>query len=63
MTVREARSTIARAFKEDPDFRRAYVDNIAMLFHDSGLIRDYNTRNRLASDVLDLLFGNEKEGT
>ena len=54
--IKDARETIARAFVEDPDFRRAYVDNIAMLLHDSYGIRDPEARNKAGDDILKLIF-------
>lgn len=47
---------MAKVFKGDPDFRRGYVDNVAMLLHDRYGIRDYKTRNQAADDILRLIF-------
>jgi hypothetical protein len=56
MSVKEARKTIAKAFAEDPDFRRSYVDNVAMLLHDRHNIVEYEARNKAADDVIRLIF-------
>ena len=54
--IRLARQTIAQAFAADPDFRRGYVDNVAMLLHDHCGITDYETRNRAGDDIVRLIF-------
>jgi len=56
ITVADARRTIADAFKADPDFRRTYVDNIAMLLHDKYGITDMETRNQAGDDIVRLVF-------
>lgn len=56
MTVRDAREFIAAAFEADPDFRRTYVDNIAMLLHDKYGITDMETRNQAGDDIVRLVF-------
>ena len=63
--VLEARKAMTKAFKADPDFRRAYVDNIACILMDNHLARpalpttgfmylesDKPTRDQIASDIL-----------
>jgi hypothetical protein len=57
MEIKEARETIRDAFEEDPDFRRSYRDNIAMLLHDRHGITEINARNKAADDILKLVFG------
>lgn len=56
MTVKSAREFIAAAFKADPSFRRAYVDNVAMLLHDRYGITDIETRNQAGDDIVRLVF-------
>jgi len=58
ITIKEARSLMAKAFKKDPDFRRVYVDNIACLIMDRipGFKRDKAKRDRIASDIIKLIF-------
>lgn len=56
MTVKDAREFIAAAFEADPDFRRGYVDNIAMLLHDRYGITDMETRNKAGDDIVRLVF-------
>ena len=34
MNIQKARNEIAKAFKDDPDFRKGYEANIAMLIYD-----------------------------
>ena len=54
--IRLARQTIAQAFAADPDFRRSYVDNIAMLLHVHYGITDHEIRNRAGDDIVRLVF-------
>lgn len=51
-----ARKTMADAFEADPSFREGYVANIAMLLYDRHGIRDFEERNKAASEILDLIF-------
>ncbi len=55
-TIRQARGVIASTFCADPDLRRAYVDNVAMLLHDRYDIKDYETRNRAGDEIVRLIF-------
>ena len=61
--IRQARKTFRAAFldRSPGSLFGSYVANVAMLLHDRYGITDYETRNRAAEDVLDLLFG-DKEG-
>lgn len=60
-----ARQIMRDAFKDDPDFRRAYTDNIAMRLYDNQMwnneclldFKDKLTRDRIANDIFDLIFG------
>lgn len=61
MTIREARETIARGFKEDEQFRYGYQANIAMLLYDRYGITNYDERNHAANDILELIFGEASE--
>ena len=56
MDIKEARETIRKAFEEDPSFRQAYQDNIAMLLHDRHGITEMDARNAAADDILKLIF-------
>ena len=56
MTIKQARKTMAKAFKNDPDFRDSYVANVAMLLHDRYGITDYETRNAAGDDIVKLVF-------
>ena len=55
-TIAEARATFAEAFELDPDFRRVYRDNIAMLLHDRHGITGQKERNAAADDIISLVF-------
>ena len=56
VTVKQARQVMAKAFAADPDFRRAYVDNVAMLLHDRHGIKNYEKRNAAGDDIVRLIF-------
>lgn len=56
MTVKDAREFIAAEFAVYPDFRNAYVANIAMLLHDKYGITDMETRNKAGDDIVRLVF-------
>jgi hypothetical protein len=59
INVKKARQIIQKAFQDDPDFRRVYVDNIACLIMDSvpNYQDDKPGRDALAGAILDLIFG------
>lgn len=59
MRIKKARKVIRKAFEKDGELLVGYVSNIAMLLHDKGGITDYEKRNRLAKDILLLLFWQE----
>ena len=61
MSIQEARETIRKSFENDPDFRRGYQDNIAMLLHDRHGITEYDARNAAADDILKLIFESNSE--
>lgn len=52
----KARKIMSDAFKEDPDFKRGYVANVAMLLHDHYGITNFDKRNAAAEDILELIF-------
>ncbi len=58
MTVKQARKVIAKAFKDDPSFRRAYVDNVAcfLMDHVPGFKKDSAKREIIANAIIRLLF-------
>lgn len=59
--IDRARKVMAIAFKNDPDFKQAYIANIAMLFKDRGwLKRPDQDRNVAAEAVLDLIFEDKR---
>lgn len=56
VSVGQAREIIADAFAADPDFRRGYVDNVAMLLHDHHGIENYEARNKAGDEIVRLIF-------
>jgi len=58
MTIKKARETMAKAFKDDPDFRRVYVDNVACLLMDrvAGFKRNKEKRDIIADAIIKLIF-------
>ncbi len=66
MRFKKARRVIRKAFKKDPDFKRTYVDNVAVHLYDSitgmnGMrdtdLKDKDTRDKMATEIIDLIFG------
>ena len=53
--IAEARKVMREAFAADPEFRRTYVDNIAILMWDR-LGTPHEERNALAEEILDKIF-------
>ena len=43
-------------FEKDDNFRETYVSNIAMLLHDKYGITDMAVRNRVANDIMAVIF-------
>jgi len=68
MKFRKARKIIRKAFRDEPDFKRNYVDNVAMCLFDALIddesvtgyhaidIRDKKTRDKIATKIIDLIF-------
>ena len=54
--IEKARATFRDTFRKDPDFRRVYQDNIAMLLHDRHGITGHAERNAAADDIISLVF-------
>jgi hypothetical protein len=60
----QARQRMCQAFRDDPGLLLAYHANIAMLVHDRHGVTTKPARDKLASDVLALIFGlTETEAT
>ena len=62
MKIKKARKVIRKAFKNDPDFKRVYVDNVAMYLYDNAphsiqLLKEKKNRDELATGIIDLIFG------
>lgn len=55
-TVKQARKAMAEAFRKDPQFRDAYVANVAILLNDRYGITDHETRNRAGDEIVRLIF-------
>lgn len=58
ITIRDVRLTIVNAFKKDPAFRHAYVDNVACLIMDRirGFKKDKAKRDAIADAIIKLIF-------
>jgi len=54
--IKKARKIMRTAFEKDPFLKEAYIANIAMLLHDHYGITDYETRNKAAEEILNLIF-------
>lgn len=54
--IENARKILCREFDDDEDFRRVYIDNIAMLLHDKYGIVSWEKRNEAAEDIMKLIF-------
>lgn len=53
MTIKRARKKIAKAFEQDPGFRKAYQDNIAMVIYDA--YRGYRINIQRSNHLADLI--------
>lgn len=53
----QARQAMSQAFRDDQGLLLAYHANVAMLVHDRHGVTDKDARDKLASDVLALIFG------
>lgn len=56
ISVKAARRAMWRAFKNDPGFKRTYVDNMACLLMDYLGITDYKQRNDVAKKIIDWMY-------
>ncbi len=58
MSIKKARERIERAFKEDPDFRQGYVDNVACIIMDNipGYKKNKSKRDTIANKIIKHLF-------
>ena len=55
-SIRLARKIFKDHFEEDEDFRRVYQSNIAMLLHDRHGITNHKIRNKIADDIMEVIF-------
>ena len=56
MRVKKARKIMRKAFNKDYAFYESYQSNIAMLLYDKAGITDYNERNKIAKEIMRLIF-------
>ncbi len=58
ITIRKAREVMIKAFRDDPDFRQTYVDNIACCIMDNtpGFKKNKQKRDKLAEKIMDTIF-------
>ena len=58
VTISQALDTIRKAFTEDPDYRRSWVDNIACCIMDTSAVfkSDKPGRDALAERIVNLMF-------
>ena len=57
--IKHARAVMRKAFEEDPDFKRTYIDNVAMYLYDNAFGMDMShkpTRDPIAEGLIDLIF-------
>ena len=57
--IKKAREVMRKAFEEDPDFKRTYIDNVAMYLYDNAFGMDMShqpTRDPIAEGIVDLIF-------
>ena len=69
MKIKKARKVIRKAFKEDTEFKRTYVDNVAMHLYDTFVdpkdiagvpkttMNIKERRDKLAEEIIDLIVG------
>ncbi len=62
-TFAQSRQRMSQAFRDDRGLYQAYHANIAMLVHDRHGVTDHTARNKLASEVMGLLFGLTEQET
>lgn len=55
-SFRQARVTMGQELLRDEGLYIGYRANVAMLLHDRYGIRDHETRNKAARDILNLIF-------
>ncbi len=57
--IKHARKVMREVFKADPNFKRTYIDNVAMYLYDHASNIDMNhklTRDSVAEGLIDLIF-------
>ena len=57
--IKKAREVMRKAFEEDPDFKRTYIDNVAVYLFDNAFGMDMShkpTRDPIAEGLIDLIF-------
>jgi hypothetical protein len=59
ISVAAARRAMWREFKNDPDFKQTYIDNMACLLMDTLGIMDYKQRNDAARRIIEHMYKEE----
>ncbi len=56
--IKHVRAVMRESFEANPNFKRGYIDNVAMYLydHESGIDIDKSTRDRTAEGIIDLIF-------
>ncbi len=57
--IKHARAVMREVFENDPDFKRTYIDNVAMYLYDHAFGMDMShkpTRDPIAEGIIDLIF-------
>ena len=57
--IKHARAVMREVFEADPDFKRIYIDNVAMYLYDHAFGIDMNhkpIRDDVAEGLIDLIF-------
>ena len=57
--IKHARAVMREVFEADPDFKRTYIDNVAMYLYDHAHSTDMGvkiTRDSAAEGIIDLIF-------
>ncbi len=57
--IKHVRAVMRESFEANPDFKRGYIDNVAMYLYDHGHGTDMTNksiRDHIAEGVIDLIF-------
>jgi len=56
MSIKEARETIAAAFREEPAFRQTYVDNVSCVLMDRLIGLEKGRCDSISDQIIKLIF-------